>query len=99
MAAGIEEEQKVLDVEAQRQQKQVLTQNSSHPRACLALPPVPAAECLFLAPPAPSSREVVEIHPDFWLCKEQPLQSLAELPARLAPTLVQHIAHPLSVPD
>lgn len=54
MAAGIEEEQKVLDVEEQRQQKQMLTQNSSHPRACLALPHVPAAECLFLAPLLPA---------------------------------------------
>lgn len=52
-----------------RQQKQALTQKCSQPRTRSALPHVQVTECPFLAPPAPRSCMVVEIHPDFWLCK------------------------------
>jgi len=75
------------------QKKQTLTQNHSHARARSALPHVQVTECPFLAPPAPRSCKVVEIHPDFWLCKGQPFQSLAVLSIRLAPTLDQNTLH------
>lgn len=82
-----------------RQQRKMLTQNHSHARACSALPHMLVAECLFLASPASRSCKVVEIHPDFWLCKGQPLQSLAVFSIQLAPTLDQNTLHiSLSVP-
>ena len=76
-----------------RQQKQTLTQNRSHARARSALPHMSVAEGPFLAPPAPTSCKVVEIHSDFWLCKGQPLQSLAVFSILLAPTLDQNTLH------
>lgn len=76
-----------------RQQQQMLAQNRSPARTCSTLPHVQAAECPFLALPAPRSCKVVEIHPDCRLCKGQPLQSLAVFSVRLASTSDQNTLH------